>query len=97
MFIRNADADVCLSAVTKVEGITSSFQAEILAILFGLQVANEKDFMDIQVESDCLGAINEISRKQESLSEWGSYLLDIMDRSLDFASCSFKQEGLLMV
>ncbi|XWS16948.1 hypothetical protein CRYUN_Cryun33cG0025600 [Craigia yunnanensis] len=73
MVIRNADAEVCLSAVTKVEGIMSSFQAEILAILFGLQVANEKDFMDIQVESDCLVAINEISRKQESLSEWGSY------------------------
>ncbi|XWS27613.1 hypothetical protein CRYUN_Cryun26dG0131800 [Craigia yunnanensis] len=90
MVIRNADAVVCLSAMTKVEGITSSFQAEILTILFGLQVATEKDFMDIRVENDCLVAINEISRRQESLSKWGSYLLVIMDRSLDFASCSFK-------
>ena len=56
-------------AVTRSEGVVSSFQAEINAILFGLQLINEQHVKDLLVESDCLMAIKEIESKEESLSE----------------------------
>ena len=34
--VRNEDGLVCLSAMTKVEGVSSPFQAEVMAILFDL-------------------------------------------------------------
>ena len=68
--VRDADEQVCLTAVTRSEEVVSSFQAEIKAILFGLQLINEQHVKDLLVESDCLMAIKEIESKEESLSEW---------------------------
>ena len=61
-----------------------------MAILFGLQLINEQNVKDLLVESDCLMAVKEITSKEESLSEWGCFIKDIQERSLDFNLCSFK-------
>ena len=75
--IRDDEEHVCLAAVTRTKGVDSAFQAEIMAILFGLQMTREQDFKDLMVESDCLLAVKEISQKNESLCEWGSLIKDI--------------------
>ncbi|XWS52260.1 hypothetical protein CRYUN_Cryun11dG0053300 [Craigia yunnanensis] len=88
--VRDAEAHVCLAALTRVEGVVSPFQAEIMTILFGLQVTNEQDFQELLVESDRLMAVKEIAQREESLCEWGSLIKDIQERSMDFNLCSFK-------
>ena len=89
MVAQNKDAEVCLSTVTKIEGIDSPLQAEIKAILFGLQMAKEVDFKNIQMESDCLMAVTKISKNDDSFCEWNNILTDINDISLDYDSCFF--------
>ena len=88
--LRDASSKVQIAAVSKVEDVDSPLQAELMAILFGLQVTSEQEFKEILVESDCLLAVQEILRRQDSLCEWGSILMDIQDRSLEFNQCSFR-------
>ena len=64
-------------------------QAEIKAIWFDLQVATEMNCRKIQVESDCLLAVSEISKKDESYCEWDCFLSEILDLSLEYESCDF--------
>ena len=45
----------------------------------------------IQLESDCLVAVREILKKKDSLSEWNSILMDILDLSLEYEQCVFNQ------
>ena len=61
-----------------------------MAILFGLQLINEQNVKDLLVENDCLSAVKEIESKKDSMSEWGCFIKDIQERSLDFHLCSFK-------
>ena len=42
------------------------------------------------MESDCLVAIQELLKEKDSYCEWGSYFVDIQDRSLEFNFCHFK-------
>ena len=74
----------------RVEGVVSPLQAEIMAILFGLQVVCEMDYKELLEESDCWIAIQKISKRRDSLREWGCFIMDILDRSLDFNHCFFK-------
>ena len=60
--VRDMIVEVYLSAVAKVENIVSPLQAEIKAILFGLQLVKERNLQDIQVESESLIAVKEISK-----------------------------------
>ena len=51
---RDEEALIGFSAVTKVEGIESSLQAETLAVFFfGLQMATEMNYEEVKIESDC--------------------------------------------
>ena len=63
---RDKDAEACFLTVTKLQGFETPVQAEIKAIWFGLQVAKEMNCRKIQLESDCLVAMSEISKKEES-------------------------------
>ena len=54
-----------------------------------MQAAKEMNCQKIQVESDCLLAIKEITKKQDTFCEWISILFDILELSADFESCSF--------
>ncbi|XWS63953.1 hypothetical protein CRYUN_Cryun06bG0145800 [Craigia yunnanensis] len=48
--LRDEDAQVRMTAVTKVEGVISPFQAEIMALLFGLQVISEVHYNRLLVD-----------------------------------------------
>ncbi|XVE91766.1 hypothetical protein REPUB_Repub01dG0039800 [Reevesia pubescens] len=62
-------------------------QAEVEAILWGMEIAVEQGVRDIIVDSDCLLAIKEIAKG--TLFSWmgGNLILNIL--SLEFNSCSF--------
>ncbi|XVF59440.1 hypothetical protein PTKIN_Ptkin07bG0276100 [Pterospermum kingtungense] len=67
------------SAATSLQNICSPLAAELLAILYGLQLAKELDFGEVMVESDCLVAVTEIGKGESSFSEWSSLVKDIVD------------------
>ena len=48
---RDKKARIGFSTITKAEGIEPSLQAETLVILFGLQMASEMKYQNLQVES----------------------------------------------
>ena len=52
-------------------------------------MARERNIENIQLESDCLVAVKEVLKKDESFCEWGSVIVDIQDISLEFESCMF--------
>ena len=79
---------VC-TITTKVEEVVSPLQSELKAILFGLQATKAMNLRKVQLESDCLLAVREILKKQDSLSEWHSILMDIIKLSLEFEQCEF--------
>ena len=66
----NVNADIFFSTVTKIDDVMSPLQTEIKAILFGLQVAKEMNLRKVQLESDYLVVVREISKKEDSLCEW---------------------------
>ena len=84
---RNVEAEVCFSIMSKSEDIDTPIQAEIKAIIFGIQMAKDMNIRKIQVESNCLMAVKEISKRQDSFCEWSSILLDILELSADFELC----------
>ena len=84
---RDSDSVVIFSAVSAIEDVEVPLQAEIYAILQGLQVARELNYTNIQIESDCLVAVKEINKKEPSSSEWGSIIMDIMDYFSEFDYC----------
>ena len=88
--VRDMKAELCLSAVARLEDIVSPLQAEIKAILFGLQLVKEMNLQNIQMESDLLIAVKQISKRDEFYCEWDGLLSDILELSLDFNSCFFR-------
>ena len=53
----------------------------------GLEEARKRNLDNIQLESDCLVAVREVLKKDESFCEWGSVIIDIQDIALEFESC----------
>ena len=45
--VRDANGLVCLSAVTKVDNVSSPFQAEVMALLFGMQTTDDHVYKHI--------------------------------------------------
>ena len=78
-------------AATKMNGIQSPIQAELLAILYGLKLARENGFQLILVETDSSLAASEITKKSCSFYTWGSTITDIFRISEDCEDCSFNQ------
>ena len=64
---RNTKVEIDCSAVTKVADVESPLQAELMAIVFGLHMAKERNFRRVQLESDSLIAITEILKKNETV------------------------------
>ena len=58
-----------------------------MALLYGLQVAREKDFHSIQLETDSSITVNEISKGSSSLCAWGSTISDICNGIVECESC----------
>ena len=87
--VRDMNAKVCLSVVTKLKGIYLPLQAELNAILFGLRVVQDLNIKELLVETDSLIAVNEILKKEGFFCEWESIIVDIWDLSIKFSSCFF--------
>ncbi|XVF88689.1 hypothetical protein PTKIN_Ptkin19aG0070400 [Pterospermum kingtungense] len=83
---RDSSGEVLFSAAEKRWSISSS-----LPICKGLSLAKEFDFQLVNIESDCLLAINEINRNASSFSECGRLVLDldILEATQAFMHCSF--------
>ena len=52
--------------------VQSPLQAELLALLFGLETALEKGYKKILMETDSLLTVNEIEKGYLSYCEWGT-------------------------
>ena len=50
-------------------------------------MARMKNLNGIQLESDCLVAVKEILKNEESFCEWGSVISDIQELVSEFESC----------
>ena len=57
--------------------IQTPLQAELLALLFGLEIAIDKGYKNILLETDSLIAVTEIEKGFLSLCEWGNIIFDI--------------------
>ncbi|XWS36354.1 hypothetical protein CRYUN_Cryun20dG0078000 [Craigia yunnanensis] len=74
---RDSAGNVYMFAVSKRKAVQNPLQAELLAILFGLEMSLEQGFTCIQVESDSLVAVQEIRKRSDSLCKWGSLIADV--------------------
>ena len=90
MVVRNDTGAFCLCAIMKIGNVNSPLQAELMAIVFGLQLAKEHSFPSILVESDSLLAIQEIAKHNDSFCQWANIISDIVDMASSYDQCSFK-------
>ena len=86
MALRDEHEAVLLSATGCIHSIKSSLYAEVLAVLFGLKLTVEHNFLRVIVESDAQVAIDLISKGEVGLWEGGNLLQDIHDLA---ATCEF--------
>ena len=89
MVVRDSSGTVQVCAVTKVDNIDSALQAELRAILFGLEIAQENLLTPLTVESDSLVAVKEILKGKETFCEWECIIADICDLAREFERCNF--------
>ena len=52
-------------------------------------MAKNMNYTNIQVQSDCMLAVQDLKKTQVSLSEWHSPFLDIMELESEFNLCGF--------
>ena len=87
---RNDQREVCLSAVAKVTNVRNPLQAEVMAILFGVKLMYEYDWLNIIVESDCKIVISLINGDISNYQEDGGVQIDDIIRYVEmFESISF--------
>lgn len=70
--------------------------AELLAVKFGLELALNRRFMNILLESDSLMAIKELEKGLGSSCEWGVLVNDIVGLKELFHSCTMSHIGRLV-
>ena len=78
MVLRDHTGSILLSAVKRVGEVECPLQAELLAILFGLEECRSQLLQSLIIESDSLLAVREIEIRHESFSERFSIILDII-------------------
>ncbi|XVF71723.1 hypothetical protein PTKIN_Ptkin12aG0062500 [Pterospermum kingtungense] len=76
--LRDQHGDVLVSAVACFCGSPSPLQAELRAILFGLELMQSGNFKQVLVESDSLLAVKEINASGDSVSLWYGLISDIV-------------------
>ena len=57
--------------------VHSPLQEKLLAALFGIKMAKEKNFQSVLIKMDSKVAVTEISKKSDTLCPWGSIIADI--------------------
>lgn len=75
--VRNHTGAILHTAAAPISCATSAEQAELLAILFGMQEAGILGFTSISIESDSLLAFQRLTSDEEDLSNLGITVLDI--------------------
>ena len=88
--VRDSGGEVRWCAVKKGVQAFSPLQAELKAILFGMEEIVGSLFQDIEVESDSLLAIREVESANQSSCEWESISMDIRNCAKTFQSCRFR-------
>ena len=90
MLVRDHSGFTHICGATRVDNIDSPLQAELKAILFGLEEASSNHFPFLMIASHSLLAIREIEKQQDSYCELEVLISDIISLSLEFPLCSFK-------
>ncbi|XVF82507.1 hypothetical protein PTKIN_Ptkin16aG0054600 [Pterospermum kingtungense] len=65
------------SAAAKIQQVLSPLQAELKALLYGLQMASALNYRRIVLETDCLLAVKEVQKGANSSSEWYAVIKDV--------------------
>ena len=73
----DSNGEVWFCATSKKKEIHSPLLAELLAILYALQLAKIYDFKKLEVEIDSMVAVNEISKRSSSFCTQGSIIFGI--------------------
>ena len=88
--VRDSRGEVFWTAVKKDAQVSFPFQAELKAILFGMEEMVGFPFQNIEVESDSLLAIREVENTSQSSCEWEGISVDIRKYAHAFQMCSFR-------
>ncbi|CAL1354880.1 unnamed protein product [Linum trigynum] len=70
--VRDKNGVFCCAGVRRTRIQWTSELAELQAIKFGLEIAVEKGFVPGEIESDCLGAVQQIEKEETSMAEEGA-------------------------
>ena len=81
---RDSRGEIQFCATSKKNDILSPLHAELLAILYALQLAKIYDFKKVELETDSMVAVNEISKRSSSFCTWGSIISDICNLQEEF-------------
>ena len=74
---RDSSGTVCFYAFAKRKAVHSPLQAKLLALLFGLEIARNKGYKTLQIETNSLLAFREIEKGFLPSCEWGNIVWDI--------------------
>ncbi|XWS20726.1 hypothetical protein CRYUN_Cryun31cG0127300 [Craigia yunnanensis] len=77
-------------AVKRIGSVCSPLQAELEAVLFGMEECKHNNMSSLCIESDSLVAIKEIKIGLESMCEWGGIVVDILSLLKDLTCHSFR-------
>ncbi|XVF52974.1 hypothetical protein PTKIN_Ptkin05aG0061000 [Pterospermum kingtungense] len=75
--VRDHDGTILFSVTRKFITIDSAMHIELLAIRCGVELVLFNDLDNVIVENDSLLAVNEISKREDSMSLWGNIVMDI--------------------
>ena len=89
MVLRNHIGTILYCVMTIVEDVESPLHVEFLAILFGLEVCKNNDFISLHSESDSLLAIREIEAGLGSFNEWRGIISDALSFTMHYNFSSF--------
>ncbi|XVE85068.1 hypothetical protein DITRI_Ditri17bG0062600 [Diplodiscus trichospermus] len=87
--VRDSHRAVHVCEVKAVSQVETPFQAKLLAILFGTELACRLSFSNLVVESDLILAVSEISKNDNTFCWWGGIVKNIYDMANVFDSISF--------
>ncbi|XVF37874.1 hypothetical protein REPUB_Repub20aG0048600 [Reevesia pubescens] len=86
--VRDSGGRIIFSATQTKLNITSALLGELHAMLLGLDLAHQWNFSDVILESDCLFAVSEIQKHDDSMMLQGCLIADIRDLLATFLTSS---------
>ncbi|KAF5450764.1 hypothetical protein F2P56_031091 [Juglans regia] len=93
MILQDETGNVLFTTTKPEHEIIDHMEVELLAVLRGLQLCLPLGIHDLQVESDALLVVQELTKGEESMSIWGSLVLEIRNLLLRFPKVVIQHRG----